>query len=84
MKELIKQINTIIEINIERGGVLVVCETGVNKCPVAIVGYAITKKKFTFNDVVDYIDEQKLKKYDQWDNLSNLHLKNCLRALQPE
>lgn len=84
IKELVEQVNVIIETNIDRGNVLVVCENGINKGPVAVVGYAVTKNKCSVERAIDYIDEQKLKNYTQWDNLSNLHLRNCLRSLSPE
>lgn len=82
LRDLIRETSLMIERGFERGGgVLIVCETGINKAPSVAIGYAITRLNWTYDGAVDYIDALKLQQYDNWDNLTDVRLKNCLRAL---
>ncbi len=79
---LVAQVNEIIAQNKERGGIAIVCESGVNKAVSATIGHLLMQKLSTFEKALDYIDTKKLQKYKVWDSLTVVRLRNYLRALE--
>jgi len=76
-------INEVINIiNNSVGNILIVCNKGVNRSPSIAIAYAIIEKKMSYNDACEYIDNQKYKLDPQWNNLTNYHFKNMLKALK--
>jgi Dual specificity phosphatase, catalytic domain len=70
--------------NLERGGVLVVCNKGVNRSAAICSAYGMFRKDMSFSEVTDYIDSTKLNNYPDWNHLSNNRYRNLLRLLKTQ
>jgi hypothetical protein len=81
IKEIMDTIMVIMNNNIDKYPVLIVCDKGVNRATSAAVAYAMTEKGFTFDAAIDYIDTVKLRNYTNWDSLTNTSIKNALKLL---
>ena len=60
--------------------VILICEDGINKSVSIALCYAILKKNISYFNSTSEIDRKKLKKYKNWDNLTNKNIKNYIRA----
>ena len=73
------------------GMVLIRCPGGVNRSVGLVMYYAMTRLGFTFDDALNAIENDKLSIFRstwgpvcgawKWNNLTNIHLRNALRAL---
>lgn len=60
--------------------VILICEDGINKSVSIALCYAILKKNNSYFNCSSEIDKKKLKKYRNWDNLTNRKIKNYIMA----
>ncbi len=81
LKNCVKETNIMINNALERGSVLVLCETGINVSAAIVASFAIVEKGWNYNDIVDYIDTEKVQCDQRWNNLTSLPLRNLLRTL---
>jgi Dual specificity phosphatase, catalytic domain len=70
--------------NLDKGGVLVICNKGVNRSASIVSAYGMFRKNMSFSEVCDYIDTTKLEKYPDWNNLSNHRFRNLLKLLKSQ
>lgn len=68
--------------NLNDSVVIVKCENGINLSAAFVAAYGILVKNMTFEEVRGYIDEEKIKKHPEWNNLTNKKLRTCLTTLQ--
>jgi protein-tyrosine phosphatase len=68
----------------EKKNVLIMCNQGVNRSVSIAIGYAILRKKLTFDQTYQYVESMKSKKYESWNSLTNPRIKNILKALSGE
>lgn len=61
--------------------ILILCTKGVNRSVSIAVGYAITRKGQTYEEISEYIEAQKKAISGNWDNLTNYRIRNLLQTL---
>ena len=61
--------------------ILIACTKGVNRSVSIVVGYAITRKGNTYEEISEYIEDLKKDICGNWDNLTNNRIRNLLKTL---
>jgi len=82
-KQIMEEVSKVLDNNLNRSNVLLMCNQGTNRSVTAAIYYAITRDAKNYQDVLAYIENKKEKSdYPYWDTLTNNKFKNLLLNIQ--
>lgn len=73
-----------LDMELSKGNVLVLCNKGVNRSPSIAIAYAVLKTNnfASANDAIEYVDQKKMATDKNWNNLTNNRIRGLLRSLK--